>query len=160
MSKITKTSVGVAVVAVAVVVGIFVGKLIFDQPTPTKSNATNSVTNSSQPSPTKITSILAQPQNYIGKDVTVTGSVYKVSDGNYYVVQSESKPTKDTPNSIALDLSKTNINLSKYANDGSTTQTKSNSQAPKTLKPTATITGKFTNGPSAKQFVIVVSSLQ
>lgn len=158
-SKFTKIGSGVVVVAVAFVVGAYVGKLVWGDSS-TGSNASSNSTKSEPVKTENLTTVLASPTKYTGQTVTVKGQVYKAGS-DYYLVEPSSNPaqppSKDSPNSIKLDSSQANIDLSKYANAGSTTQTTAPGPKPSSLKPAVTITGQITS--SNQQPVLVVSSV-
>lgn len=159
-SKSSKIFLGIVVIVIAFVAGGYVGKLVFDENT-TASGPQSSI-NSEQNQPKKVdqlTTVLTQPEKYLDKEVTVRGTIYKLDQNEYYLVEQVKKPSKDTPNSIKLDLSKTKIDPSQYANAGSTTKKKNDAKAPE-IKPAVTVTGKIISTQTAGRFVLVVSSIK
>lgn len=159
-SKSTKAVLGVIVIAIIFVIGLFVGKAVFDNGSTPANNQTKTTTSSEQTQPTdQLTKVMTSPLNYVGKQITVKGELYKVDNSNYFLVEPVQKVSKKTPNTIKLDFSKANLDPSKYANVGSTTEDKNHPEKPN-LKPSVTVTGTLTNNKTLKQFVLVVSSLK
>lgn len=160
MKKALKIIVGIIIIAIAFVVGGFVGKQIYGNNNSNSSNNTASTSDNHPAAATsELTTVLASPQKYFGKYVTVNGSIYSVGS-DYYLVQPVASPSKDTANSILLDFSQTEIDPSRYANAGSSTQTEATSKAPTKLKPAVTITGQITENSSKNQVSLVVSALK
>ncbi|MEO6761683.1 MAG: hypothetical protein ABI220_04930 [Candidatus Saccharimonadales bacterium] len=161
MTKFSKIIIFTAII-IAFIVGGVVGKFVFGSNQPTKDSNNNASNNASTLAKTdKLTSILAKPLSYIGDTVVVEGSIYKI-DNDYYLIEHTEDTSKEQSNSIKLDLSKSKIDISKYAMDGSTKNTTIQTGPPKpdTIKPGAVITGKISNNESGNQFVLIVSSIE